>query len=394
MASNKIHSTNYTIDDIYRYVNGRMSSEESDAIQQAMTSDPFLRDAVAGIAGHSHIHIDDHLSQLHQRFQQPTAKTRRLVPAWAMAAAAGLALLAIGYGVIRTVDFTALRQLASTDKQEEATESIQAKQRAPQSSQQALTFEAAQEDVNQFDVITADSSEEALVAVETPQTIQRPRKRRPKKKTRRPGIVAGTVTDAEGNPLTGANIFFPNNQATITTDFNGKFAVELRSVDSTAVVNYSGYDSGTFTLSLDGQEQFILNESAIAINDIEDDVDEAREALAEEAVTNQAFAARSVPEPAVAPTVSAEPARGFKKYSRYIKRNRVYPSAAKRAKIKGVVVVKFKVLPNGELFDFRIVQGLGYGCDEEAIRLIKEGPKWELSKPDGIGDVTYEIEFD
>ena len=44
--------------------------------------------------------------------------------------------------------------------------------------------------------------------------------------------------------------------------------------------------------------------------------------------------------------------------------------------IVGVVEVEFEVNKKGELSDFKITKSLGYGCDEEAIRLIKDGPKW------------------
>ena len=41
--------------------------------------------------------------------------------------------------------------------------------------------------------------------------------------------------------------------------------------------------------------------------------------------------------------------------------------------------LKFKVNPIGQVFDVHIINGLGYGCDEEAIRLVKlldyEAPK-------------------
>ena len=34
------------------------------------------------------------------------------------------------------------------------------------------------------------------------------------------------------------------------------------------------------------------------------------------------------------------------------------------------------VQEDGSLIDFEVKQGLGFGCDQEAIRLIKDGPTW------------------
>lgn len=66
-------------------------------------------------------------------------------------------------------------------------------------------------------------------------------------------------------------------------------------------------------------------------------------------------------------------------YQQYLSSNVVYPKEAIDNQIEGEVIVSFLVEVNGELSDFRIDKGLGFGCDEELIRLIKEGPKWKTS---------------
>ncbi len=54
-----------------------------------------------------------------------------------------------------------------------------------------------------------------------------------------------------------------------------------------------------------------------------------------------------------------------------------YPTAARENGIEGTVIVQFFVEKNGRVADCQIVQGPGYGCDEEAVRLIQTGPKWK-----------------
>jgi len=49
-----------------------------------------------------------------------------------------------------------------------------------------------------------------------------------------------------------------------------------------------------------------------------------------------------------------------------------YPDAAKAANISGTVTVEYTVDINGNTKNVSIVKGLGYGCDEEALRVIKE----------------------
>jgi TonB family protein len=70
---------------------------------------------------------------------------------------------------------------------------------------------------------------------------------------------------------------------------------------------------------------------------------------------------------------------GSRDFKKYLKQNLNYPEAAREKKIRGRVTVAFVVNSDDKLSDFEIIQGLGYGCDEEAIRLIKKGPRWKAA---------------
>lgn len=61
---------------------------------------------------------------------------------------------------------------------------------------------------------------------------------------------------------------------------------------------------------------------------------------------------------------------------RYLKSNLKYPPAAQRAKIRGQVIVTFVVNKNGSIESVKLIKGLGFGCNEEAIRLIRAMPRW------------------
>lgn len=79
----------------------------------------------------------------------------------------------------------------------------------------------------------------------------------------------------------------------------------------------------------------------------------------------------------------ASPEGGLKAYGDYLQQSLDYPKEAIEHNIQGFVNVQFLVNKDGSLSDFRIINGLGYGCDEEAIRLIKEGPEWQPEVVDG-----------
>lgn len=49
-----------------------------------------------------------------------------------------------------------------------------------------------------------------------------------------------------------------------------------------------------------------------------------------------------------------------------------YPSIAQRAGVEGTVYVQFVVTPEGRVEDAAVTRGIGAGCDEEALRVIRE----------------------
>ncbi len=54
----------------------------------------------------------------------------------------------------------------------------------------------------------------------------------------------------------------------------------------------------------------------------------------------------------------------------FIKENLKYPKEALENNIQGDVIIIYKVNYNGEIINPKITKGIGYGCDEEALRLV------------------------
>ncbi|NID10881.1 TonB family protein [Fibrella aestuarina] len=67
----------------------------------------------------------------------------------------------------------------------------------------------------------------------------------------------------------------------------------------------------------------------------------------------------------------------------YLQRTLRYPAAASSANISGRVVVGFIVNADGSLADFQLMKGLGFGTDEEALRVLKAMPKWKPGRQSG-----------
>ncbi len=60
-----------------------------------------------------------------------------------------------------------------------------------------------------------------------------------------------------------------------------------------------------------------------------------------------------------------------------------YPPLAKESGIQGRVFINFVVEPDGSIDHVKILRGIGGGCDEEAVRVVKNMPKWIPGKQRG-----------
>ena len=61
---------------------------------------------------------------------------------------------------------------------------------------------------------------------------------------------------------------------------------------------------------------------------------------------------------------------GDKAMKEFVGKNLRYPEKAKAAKIEGKVLVGYDVTDNGKVVNPHIINGIGYGCDEEALRIV------------------------
>ena len=74
---------------------------------------------------------------------------------------------------------------------------------------------------------------------------------------------------------------------------------------------------------------------------------------------------------------------GEQKLFEFLGNNLVYPQEAKDAGIEGKVFVEFYIEKDGTVCDAKVLRGIGYGCDEEALRVIGLMPKWYPGKQRG-----------
>jgi protein TonB len=71
-----------------------------------------------------------------------------------------------------------------------------------------------------------------------------------------------------------------------------------------------------------------------------------------------------------------QPVGGFERYQIYLEDSLRYPESALNSQVEGSVIVSFTVDADSIPHQLSVIKSLGYGCDEEALRLIREGPRW------------------
>jgi len=197
-------------------------------------------------------------------------------------------------------------------------------------------------------------------------------------------IVSGKVSSAEdGLPLPGATIIVSGTSSGTATDQQGEYSIALPSGTKSLSYSFMGMESKEIKVPVDSRLDVQLSDDPAQLSEVVVRGQPLRDGAQEE-----------IPKPAVR---LAFPAGGIRAYNKYLERSLQYPKEALAQKIKGKVTIGFVVTTSGSLRDFTVVRGLGYGCDEEVIRLVQEGPAWspsfENDKP-VESEVRVKLKFD
>jgi protein TonB len=75
--------------------------------------------------------------------------------------------------------------------------------------------------------------------------------------------------------------------------------------------------------------------------------------------------------------VQPEPFGGMDAFGKFLGKTLRYPTMASEAGIQGRVVVSFVIERDGSLTNIVVEKGIGYGCDQEAIRVLKLAKAWK-----------------
>ncbi|AXY75068.1 hypothetical protein D3H65_14250 [Paraflavitalea soli] len=196
------------------------------------------------------------------------------------------------------------------------------------------------------------------------------------------GFISGKVTDQANNPLSNALLRVDNNNKVFYTDQQGLFKIPVKDSVVNVAVGYTGYYSQNLQLQNNTDNNIALNQLGVKAPNpqLNDALKGTVQGIAVEGKDSD-DRAKAVSLSRVDVDLAAaavQPQYGWLKYQQYLEKNKRLPAGTPEA--TGTVVVSFQVTKKGTLSDFKIEQSLGKVYDEEAIRLIKAGPSWKLTR--------------
>ncbi|MEO7990846.1 MAG: TonB family protein [Chryseolinea sp.] len=427
--------------DIERYFKGELTPSEMHALEKKALSDPFLADALEGASEVNADAFESDVHDLQMLIDKRTDQSKKAIPLWnwPLRIAAGLALITVStFVILNIVKDNTSEQLAENkvelksppvsseqkdqtpllDSIEQPKQSWAISEAKPKLSEPAKiiatplekpsavaepTIVASQQASGDADApsvkkdeIAKRTEEEVQIAAEQKDALAySPSKKIEAKEdvakdsdrkavgaqdgyvnfsdtrdrkalANNVRVVKGHVSSIEdGSALPGVNVFIKGTNTGTVTDAEGNYEISLNDHQDELVFSFIGLLSTELDASLLSQLDAQMSEDVSQLSEVvvvgysEDDEDK------EEEVINTEFAA---------------PLGGRKAYKQYLEKNLRYPEVALNNNIEGRVTIQFTVDTAGSLNDFKVLRSLGYGCDEEVIRLIKQGPGWSATK--------------
>lgn len=193
-------------------------------------------------------------------------------------------------------------------------------------------------------------------------------------------VFRGRITDAKNNPLPYANVMISGENIGTYTDTKGNFNITYDDSVVPVRTRSLGYESQTVQLKSGNREQQIIMP--------EDE--KLKESLS--VVMQKPQAKQAGLKPLIVETdslSSAQPVVGLIDYNTYLLNNNRISELPKASRF---VELSFEVDKRGEVKNITVEQSSGNELDAEAIRLLKEGPKWKSNKG-GTGRARMKVKL-
>lgn len=429
---------NYTAADIEKYHKGLLSPAEMNELEKAALDDPFLADAVEGYRVTT-VDVSSDLSELKQNLADRVAgkKVISIAPGensfkWWKVAAAVVILAGLGYFIFRVSTENKNKEVAVKLEEKKLTEPLSVRPDSnrsitvestsvvgtneqpvtkikpnPEKKKTVITdleTEAGKDDLavgipeaspptvnhkQPNDSIGGDGS----IGVKAPAAVEKrsvsaydkeneglsSKKEEALNNRQRENYFNGRVRDANNNPLPFANITNTRDNVGTYADAQGRFTLVSPDSVLNVEVRSVGFENSTVQIK-----------NNVSGNDV---------VLQEDKSTGKKVLSFQKPDTNLSRMANIrfeelEPADGWSNYNTYLANNINIPEDVNRKEdVKGQVRISFEVNQQGDPVNIRVEKPLCVKCDEEAIRVVKQGPKWK-KKNKKAKRITISVPFD
>lgn len=428
MSEEKKHII-YTAADIQKYLTGQMNNAEMHAVEKAAMNDPLLAEA---IEGYEAMEQKDWSSELALLKEQLTAKENKpIAPVYSLRKwwRAAAAIIVIGSGiaityvfsnknkkeltntaggtasnaVIANADTVNLNKDIAANDIVRKSDSAQLSLKVTENTSRKKTFSlfeatknnkrydsgfvytpSASAPANTKDIATSGATNDDLHEEQSAsnnllgnESVSNQVSSEPANKVRSAqnqanisgnNFITAQVVTEDNKPVGFANVNIQKTKQTLYTDSKGIFKLPVADSSSNIVVTSAGYIPKKINLKNSiADNKIVLQEDTIDLTAVS---------------TNKA---RSLSKPQLKKEIENEevdedavPSVGWTEYNSYINNNLVFPDEAREKNIHGEVEVFVKLKNNGDISEIKVNKPLCASCDAEAVRLVKEGPKWDV----------------
>jgi len=429
MSDQEKHTPTYSSSDIEKYLRGELSAPEMHALERAALDDPFLADALEGMAAHRQLQgarsFSDDMGELQKRLDDRVAEKKKgfVLPLFLRYAAVVILLAGIGLTVFYMgsnkengmVAVQAHRQTKSEAAEKSsvmpdssrlngvipdatATNERASKSSAPQEKKKEDDKLASDRETEEqpapkkmtdaprdlasaasgVSIVSANRASANRAAADTMQlhfdtTALKASTRGYYNNAPTPLVFSGKVTDQNNHPLSGAYLSLQDNKLVNTrTDMDGNFSLRLQSprdTTSSVAVNYVGYQQGVLSFNSDNRAGNIiqLKPQTASLNEV---------VVSGYGAKRREYLRKDIDAPQKPLSLVAVPANGWPAYNEYLEANK--RSVLLDSTLRGNEIISFVVDKTGALSGFKVEQSISPAHDALLTRLIRQGPVWRL----------------
>lgn len=388
------------------YIKGLRKGKEAHRLEKESMRDPFLADALDGYQQVEGDH-ERRLEQLNRQVSARTSKVRfRRAVSWSVAAC-----LALGVGIssyflftkseevmppllfeeevlaviptekdsVKNGDTTGIQDVSEPSKTVTAeikkTPSdvlAQNKHVQPAPAAETEIDEWLMEDVEEE--VADKETAEVTTNAEQPTAVIMTSPAKASKQVAIAGgnLVKGKVVDEHNEPVIGAVVSVKGTDVATLTNAEGQFELKTpqKAVELTA--EFIGFEPVVLPVDTGNNMLIAMREDT--------------QALEEVTVVGYGTMRRNKKETSASAGTIAndyrvpEPIIGKSEYKKYLENSLIHPSDEACKQSKGTVTLAFYVDKDGNPERITVVKGLCKSIDQEAVRLVKEGPKWTPGK--------------